>query len=456
MNILSFHAILGVLASKQLPKRITLRCSDELDYTFLVKGGEELRLDQRIEQLFDVMNHILNAHPRCQDRNLSTRTYKVIPMTQEIGIIEWLNNTATLKGVIENQLQKDNRCADLSSNKRQKLQLFTTTAAKMYEAFLMKQRGASFGAKVAAPSTNDVVKNFKQVQDLIPGDLLRRQLLGSGSDFEAFLIVRDHFITSLAVFSACSYVLGIGDRHLDNFLLDQKTGKVIGIDFGVSFGAGASILPVPELIPFRFTRQMEYVCHPYDGSNLFVQDMQLVFDALRQKKQVIASVMNVFLHEPLLDWQQSTTMHTKEILMDSTDDQPTLENADVQMAPASIQETKSSGKRLARSKKGKEQSPQVTATPAWLPDVKIAIARRKLDGFSPRLLLKEELAQNIHITGQLAKFQSLIEEAGAAAHVEQVQKASAMSSVAQAQELLALAQSENLLGRTYHGWMPWL
>ncbi|GMF30671.1 unnamed protein product [Phytophthora lilii] len=456
IRILSFDSMLGVLASKQLPKRLVVHCSDEKDYTFLVKGGEDLRLDQRIEQLFGVMNQILAADPRCRDQRLSLTTYNVVPMTQEIGILEWVDGTSTLKGVIEAQLQIDDRCADLKSNKRQKLELFNTTAAKAYETFLLKQRGASFSAKVAAPRSKDVVEQFAKVQAMIPGDLLRRQLLGLGSNFEAFLLVRDHFLKSLAVFNACSYVLGIGDRHLDNFLFDLSSGRVIGIDFGVSFGAGASALPVPELIPFRYTRQMDFVFQPYDGPNLLAQEMQAVFEALRSKRQVVESVMNVFLHEPLLDWQQSTTMHQKS-LFEGGDAQSTLQST-LQDSDADMEEVEEPASKCAsRSSKGSTASPAgvSSATSAWLPDVKIAIARRKLEGVSPGLLLKEELSQNPHLKQQMSKFHDLV-DAACSTSEHGANEMAILSSLAQAQELLTMASAPDLLGRTFQGWMPWL
>ena len=37
--------------SLRVPKRITIRGHDEKEYKFLVKGNEDLRLDQRIEQV---------------------------------------------------------------------------------------------------------------------------------------------------------------------------------------------------------------------------------------------------------------------------------------------------------------------------------------------------------------------------------------------------------------------
>ena len=39
------------LESIRQPKRITIRGDDEKEYRFLVKGGEDLRLDQRVEQV---------------------------------------------------------------------------------------------------------------------------------------------------------------------------------------------------------------------------------------------------------------------------------------------------------------------------------------------------------------------------------------------------------------------
>lgn len=40
-----------VMSSIRKPKRLIIRGDDEKDHMFLVKGGEDLRLDQRIEQV---------------------------------------------------------------------------------------------------------------------------------------------------------------------------------------------------------------------------------------------------------------------------------------------------------------------------------------------------------------------------------------------------------------------
>lgn len=40
------------------------------------------------------------------------------------------------------------------------------------------------------------------------------------------------YFCSIATTSMAGYVLGLGDRHLSNILIDETTAEVIHIDFG--------------------------------------------------------------------------------------------------------------------------------------------------------------------------------------------------------------------------------
>ena len=53
-------------------------------------------------------------------------------------------------------------------------------------------------------------------------------------------------------------------RHNSNTLITDR-GLLVGIDFGVAFGKGVWALPVPELVPFRLTKQMLGVLSPLDS-----------------------------------------------------------------------------------------------------------------------------------------------------------------------------------------------
>ena len=81
-----------MLSSLRKPKTIVIRGNDELEYTFLVKGGEDLRQDQRVEQLFEIMNDILGQDAACSQRGLRLVTYQVIPMTPRSDYAFLFNN----------------------------------------------------------------------------------------------------------------------------------------------------------------------------------------------------------------------------------------------------------------------------------------------------------------------------------------------------------------------------
>ena len=64
------------MSSLRKPKRITIRGDDEREYMFLVKGGEDLRVDQRIEQASQICagcSYLYCGHQLCiyqQSKNL--------------------------------------------------------------------------------------------------------------------------------------------------------------------------------------------------------------------------------------------------------------------------------------------------------------------------------------------------------------------------------------------------
>ena len=88
----------------------------------------------------------------------------------------------------------------------------------------------------------------------MPKGVLKKALMHYLSTPEEILSTRINFMRNYSALQIASYILGIGDRHLENFLINIKTSKIVGIDFGVAFGQGLNQL-IPELVPYRMTCQ---------------------------------------------------------------------------------------------------------------------------------------------------------------------------------------------------------
>jgi len=74
------------LASIRRPKRVSVLGSNEKVYMLLVKGGEDVRLDQRVEELFELVNRIFMNHPETNKKQLSISRFEVIPMKPMFGV----------------------------------------------------------------------------------------------------------------------------------------------------------------------------------------------------------------------------------------------------------------------------------------------------------------------------------------------------------------------------------
>jgi FKBP12-rapamycin complex-associated protein len=73
---------------------------------------------------------------------------------------------------------------------------------------------------------------------------------------EAWVERRANFLMSLATTSMVGYILGLGDRHPSNLMIDRISGRVVHIDFGDCFEIASQRVKFPEIIPFRLTRMI--------------------------------------------------------------------------------------------------------------------------------------------------------------------------------------------------------
>ena len=100
VTITAFAAQLQVISSKQRPRKLTIYGSNGAEYMFLLKGHEDLRQDERVMQLFGLVNTMLSNDRNTAERDLSIARYAVIPLSPNSGLIGWVPNCDTLHSLI--------------------------------------------------------------------------------------------------------------------------------------------------------------------------------------------------------------------------------------------------------------------------------------------------------------------------------------------------------------------
>ena len=101
VRIARFHPVLRVIDSKQHPRRLTIVGNDGRDYPFLLKGHEDLRQDERVMQLFGLVNTFLQLDRSTARSELSIVRYAVIPLSPNSGLIQWVPACDTLHALIK-------------------------------------------------------------------------------------------------------------------------------------------------------------------------------------------------------------------------------------------------------------------------------------------------------------------------------------------------------------------
>lgn len=102
------------------------------------------------------------------------------------------------------------------------------------------------------------VEVFEYALESTTGQDLYRVLWLGSTGSEHWLARRATYTRSLAVTSMVGHVLGLGDRHPANLLLERGTGNVVHIDFGDCFEVAMSREMYPEKVPFRLTRMLTH------------------------------------------------------------------------------------------------------------------------------------------------------------------------------------------------------
>jgi len=103
------------------------------------------------------------------------------------------------------------------------------------------------------------------------------------------------------------YLLGLGDRHPSNLMLDRYSGKILHIDFGDCFEASMHREKFPERVPFRLTRMLVRAMEVSGIEGNFRSTCEGVMQVLRGNKDSVMAMLEAFVHDPLINWRLLNT-----------------------------------------------------------------------------------------------------------------------------------------------------
>ena len=256
---------MGVFTSAKSPLLIVLGNSDDggANHRIMFKNGDDLRQDILTLQMIDIMDRIWLDN----DLDLAMTPYKVVLTDCMQGYLEFNLNSVTLADIQHKDLKSlyhtfsDTSVHDFFVEEIIKVILETDSKSKQpkFQAYRQFDK----------PMTRiDYVKALAEIKDEDAKRLEepKRSEKKRADEFYKIFVerlekIRNVFIRSTAGYCVASYVLGLGDRHPDNIMINRFEGNFFHIDFG-HFLENKKLMPVVKISreqdPFVFTPEIAY------------------------------------------------------------------------------------------------------------------------------------------------------------------------------------------------------
>lgn len=198
------------------------------------------------------------------------------------GLIEWLPNSDTLHELLKFYRKTHNIALDAEHTFMQR---FCTTSE--YYKLPVKHK----------------LEVFEYGLEQTPGDDLEKILWLNSSSSEQWLDKRTTYTKSHAVMCMVGYILGLGDRHPNNLMLNRNSGMIIHIDFGDCFEVAMTREKFAEQVPFRLTRMLVNAMEVAGIDGIFRSTCENVMRILRDNRESIMAVLEAFVYDPLINWR---------------------------------------------------------------------------------------------------------------------------------------------------------
>lgn len=274
-TIQGFDDTIEIMHSLQKPRKVVIHASDGHKYPFLCKPRDDLRKDARLMEFDSMINKLLQSNSESRRRRLYIRTYAVIILNEECGLIEWVPNTIAYRQI----LTKHYAALDIP--------MYTSDLKTLLDEARANPKNAAqiFDTKV--------VSRYPPV--------FHAWFLETFPEPSAWFKARSAYARTAAVMSIVGFVLGLGDRHGDNILFDAGSGDTVHVDLNCLFEKGMTF-EIPERVPFRLTHNMVDALGVAGVEGAFRRTAEITMGILRDNKESLMSVLQAMVHDPLGEW----------------------------------------------------------------------------------------------------------------------------------------------------------
>ncbi|KAL0248972.1 hypothetical protein GEMRC1_004206 [Eukaryota sp. GEM-RC1] len=296
-DVLKVHSVsakIYVFSSNTLPFKCDLKLSNGESRAIIIKPKDDLRIDNRVINLAVFYNDLLR---KSSSRDLAVSThlslFAALPIAagcgnsnENFGILEMIPNTKPMREILHDLYQT------YEGHQGSESEWFRVMASEHKSKYESWSKRPDFEELMHAWYVQHFASRFPPV--------FHRWFFQKSkfSTFSEVVEAKRKFGISSALWCGICYVLGLGDRHFQNILLDIETGTCQHCDFNFIFHRGKTTR-VPERVPFRLTSNVVDGLGPRGIENVAKPVIGHALHCARKNADFITTLLYIFVKDRL-------------------------------------------------------------------------------------------------------------------------------------------------------------
>lgn len=251
-------------------------------------SGKQCRREERVVQLFKILNGILTRKKETRRRNINFTLPTAIPFSPHFRIIQDDPEYISMHSIYEEHCRRVGRSRD------EPLDYATKKLRGSYDPKLPKQQDI-FSIRM------EILGAIQAT--IVPSTILRDYFSRTYATFEMFWLFRKQFSYQFAGVTFMTFLMSIGNRYPHKYFINTSSGAIWTTE----------MLPLltprnppqfhnPEHIPFRLTPNIQTLMGPTALEGIFSVSVMVIAKCLTETAHELDQYISVFVREELISW----------------------------------------------------------------------------------------------------------------------------------------------------------
>ncbi|WVR08546.1 hypothetical protein IAU60_005601 [Kwoniella sp. DSM 27419] len=274
-------------------RRITMVGTNGSSYTFHVQmpAARHCRREERLTQLFRIMNSVLKKRKESRRRNLQFHLPTATPLAPQLRLVQADSSYVSLQDIYE----------DYTSSKGVSRE--ETTLAMLDRVKQLHDPAVPRNDHRFIQLKSEVMEEIQT--KMVPETIMTNYMIKSMGNPESLWLMRKQFAQQTATTMFLTYVCCLSNRTPSRFYISRKTGSMYMTEILPAFAPGQPLIASQETVPFRLTPNMQNFITRVGVEGVVTAATTAISRCLSQPEFDLSGTLCLFIRDELLIWHNT-------------------------------------------------------------------------------------------------------------------------------------------------------